>query len=146
MPVGIDMHNPQLAVAVKSAEQLRDFLVRADRKYLVLNALDLLDCLPWPHAATDAMQLVSMYRDHRRVMESGWVEPVTTDASKTRDDGVLPAAYRDPVTREAVLRESAPVMMGELLEPDEVDEVILQLQRHKAQLLAERAKRGARRE
>lgn len=117
----------QQRTAMKDPKHLRQFLLSSDRRFLVFNALDMVDALPWPDGHAALIQCVAAY-NHARAAELNGL------ATKSR--------VNDPRTGSPALLE-VKMTKHELLEPEEIDEAILQLQRLKNQILDERKKRGA---
>lgn len=104
--------------AIKDKEHLKRWLRAGDRQYLVIDAVEMVDALPWPDGVDSLMQLIDCYKQHRSVTSTGLAEVM---------DGVA-----EPVA----------VMRDDRLTPDEVDAAIAQLLRHKTALLEEYSRRG----
>lgn len=121
MPVGLDIRDEQLRVAMQSGSHLKRFLKASGREWLVLNALDLTDALPWPDGVELVQQAVSAYRDHRRVIPSGWTERV----------------------QQAGQVHEVPVYRGEQLSLDEIGQVRLWLDELEARVRADLKARNA---
>lgn len=100
-----DLEDPRDRVAVHDPEHLKRFLRDSGRKYIVLNALDLVDAMEWPGGVQAVMDLVRAYREHRANRPSAWTRTV---------ESKLPGGGRATV----------PVFSGEFLEPDEALEAI----------------------
>jgi hypothetical protein len=120
VPVGFNLSDEQLRVAMTSPAALKRYLSAADKTYLVLRTDHLVDALPWPEGIDAVQQVVSAYRDHRAVIPSGWVE-------------VMPGGAVGPIT------------LAETLSLDEVEEAIRQLQRHRSALQEDMQRRRGRR-
>jgi len=88
-------------VAIASPEHLKRWLHDTDRRWLVFDALELVDSLPFPSGVDSLIQLIACYRDHRRVIPTG-----RTELQDNPETGV---AIEVPVTK------------GEALEVDELD-------------------------
>ena len=117
----------QERTAMKDPEHLRRFLLSSDRKFLVLNALDMVDGLPWPSGHEALIQCVSAYHHQRQGQLNGL-------ATKETVVDELRGGRKEVEVK---------MVKHELLEPDEIDEAILQLQRLKNKILDERKKAGA---
>jgi hypothetical protein len=100
MPLALDAQNAALRTAMTSPQHLKKFLEASDRRFLVLNAPHLVDALPWPAGVELVQQVVSAYRDHRRV---------------------IPCEVPGPPL-------PAPLFLGETLSVAEIDACIEQLQ------------------
>lgn len=117
----------QQRTAMRDPEHLRRFLLQSDRKYLVLNALDMVEALPWPDGHDALIQCVTAYNHERQARPSGWV---------------VEEEVADPL-RGGRRKVEIKLMQHELLEPEEIDEAIAQLQRLKTQVESERKRQGA---
>lgn len=51
--------------SLRSKEQLRKFLLRTGRKWLVFNAIDLVDSLSWPEGVTTLQAIINCYKEQR---------------------------------------------------------------------------------
>lgn len=124
MPVGHDSNNPQMNIAISDPNKLVAWLNNSDRIFLVLRNEDLVRSLPlFKEGIEVVQQLVSCYRDHRRLQATGLFEE---------------ALVNDHVTdRRVPIR--MPIMKDELLEPEELDELIEWAQRQKTEALKRRA-------
>ncbi len=91
-------------VAISDPAHLKAWLRDTNRRWLIFDALDLVDSLPFPSGVDSLVQLIACYRDHRRAIPTGRVEVQT-----------------DPVTGAAV---EVPVCKGDALEVSELDQVI----------------------
>ena len=108
-----------------SPEHMKRYLEAAGKKFLILNALDLVDALSWPEGVEVSQQLVSGYRDHRQAIPTGFEVLVTEENAK----GVnLKGTY-------------VPEFYGETLTEREALEAIQQLKRHVVALRAEATRR-----
>lgn len=76
--------------AMKDPKHLKEFLRKADKTYLVFNALDLVDALPWPDGHEQLIQIIEAYRQERsvhpsshddKVMKTEQLEPEEIDAA-----------------------------------------------------------------
>jgi len=94
----------QMRVAMQSPEHLKRWLEASGRRWLVLDAMALVEALPWPAGVEAFLQIVAAYRDHRAVQPSGRLEVIF-----------------NPVTKERV---KVPQMKEETLEVEELDRVI----------------------
>lgn len=93
----------QARVAVTTPTQLKAFLAASERRWLVLDALDLVDSLPWPEGVDDLIRVVTCYRNQRQTIETGRYETMETPAGGTAE---------------------VPVYKGETLELEELDRCI----------------------
>lgn len=93
----------QMRVSMQHPEHLKSWLVASGRRWLVINALELVDALPWPAGVDAFLQIVAAYRDHRGAMPSGRME-------------VIAHPNGESIT--------VPVMKGETLEVEELDRAI----------------------
>jgi SAM-dependent MidA family methyltransferase len=94
----------QLNTAMRSPTHLKQWLDVTHRRWLVFNAMELMDALPWPSGVEAFMQVVMAYRDHRRTIDSGRTELV-----------------EEPLTGEMV---EVPACKDENLEVEELDRAI----------------------
>lgn len=94
---------------------LKAFLTQSGRKYLVLNALDLVEAMTFPEGVELVQQVISMYGQHRATKETGWVHAMPEAfKAKFRQRGMSPPA-------------TMTVMVDELPTLEEIDEAIEQL-------------------
>lgn len=93
-----------LRVSLSSPEQLKEWLEKSGRKWLVFNALELVDALPFPDGVDTLIQVIACYRDYRSTLPNG--ETIK---------------YTDPTLGNVVDR---PLYKGEMLGVDELDRVI----------------------
>lgn len=91
-------------VAISSPEHLKRWLRDTDRRWLIFDALELVDSLPFPSGVDSLIQLIACYRDHRRAIPTGRTE-----------------LQENPATGASI---EVPVTKGEALEVDELDQVI----------------------
>lgn len=63
-----------LRVSIKDPEHLKRWLDESGRRFLVFDAIDLVDSLPFPEGVETFMQVVACYRDHRAAKPSGRTE------------------------------------------------------------------------
>jgi len=108
MPITLD--DPFANVALQGREHLIRFLMGSHRRFWVMDARDFVESLPNPFKENMEVvqQLVTSYRDHRRVISSGYSEDLTVE---------------DPLsgrTKEVAVS----IMKGEPLEPEELDLLI----------------------
>lgn len=52
-------------VAMKSPDHLRRWLAESGRRWLIFDALDLVDSLAWPEGVVSLIDIIDGYRDHR---------------------------------------------------------------------------------
>jgi hypothetical protein len=91
----------QARVAQTDPDALKNWLVASGRKYLVFNAVDLVDALRWPDGHQILQQMIEAYRNHRRTKQLARVEQQRTL------EGVV----------------DVPAVKGETLEPEEQREL-----------------------
>jgi hypothetical protein len=72
-------------ISVKSAGQLKEYLLASNRKYVVFKTDDLIDSLPWPDGVNFFIQCVTAYRDQRLTIESGRVDAEGNPIYKSDD-------------------------------------------------------------
>ena len=101
---GMALSQEQINTAMQSPEHLRQWLDASERRWIVFNGIDLVEALPWPHGVELFMQLVMIYRDHRRAIWTG------------REKNVLDRVSGKEVTVK--------VYKGEKLEVEELDRAI----------------------
>ena len=82
-------------VSVKSPDHLKRWLAATDRRWLVFDALALVDSLPWPAGLDMLIQVIACYRDHRRTLPSGRYE--------LQKDPTLDQEVRIPIMRDEFL-------------------------------------------
>ncbi len=66
----------QVNVAMGSPGKMKEWLQESGRRWLVLDALELVDALPWPHGVKDFMFMLSCLSAHRSVIPSTTGETV----------------------------------------------------------------------
>ena len=66
-----------LRVSLSSPEKLIQWLEASGRTWIVFNARQLVDALPWPDGVSAFMQCVAAYRDHRSTIPTGETETVS---------------------------------------------------------------------
>jgi len=113
----------QDAVAIKSPQQLIQFLQGSDRTWLVFHAPTLVRGLPWPSGVDALMQVVHAYNSERRVEPTGYVVDEKVAGGQTAESPI----YKD----------DRPFL-------DEIDAAINQLQRLKATHQQDLSRRKAR--
>jgi len=91
-------------VSIQTKDHLIKWLIATDRAWLIFNAKDLVDSLPFPEGVEDFMRTVNAYAQYRNSTKTGQTFEVI-----------------DPITDEKIL---APKLVGELLEKDELDRAI----------------------
>ena len=96
-------------VAMESPDHLRRWLRESGREWLVLNAIDLVNAIPWPVGVDSLMQILASYREYRASKPTGRTEMQTEPTLGTKIE--------------------VPVMHGESLEADELDTAIRYLVR-----------------
>jgi hypothetical protein len=97
----------QERVAQTDPEALKRWLLASGRKYMVFNALDLVDALQWPNDHQVLQQMVEVYRDYRRTKQLQRVEQQRTL------EGIV----------------DVPAVKGETLELEEKRELLGELQK-----------------
>ncbi len=93
-----------LNVSIKSPDHLKRWLQQSGRRWMVFDALDLVDALSWPEGVRALMELIAAYREHRGGIESGNYE-----------------TQRDPTLGKEI---QVPIMKTDLLEVAELDRAI----------------------
>lgn len=77
----------QVKLAMSSQVHLKQWLQASGRRWLVMDAMELVDALPWPGGVQELMGLVNLYTQHRRKFDSGrrqtMKDPVTGDDVET---------------------------------------------------------------
>lgn len=96
-------------VSMQDPEHLKRWLAASGRTWLVFNALDLVDSLPWPDGVDLFKEIVACYKNHRATIPTGRVE-----------------LQEDPTTGNMV---EVQIMKGESLELEELDRAIRALVR-----------------
>lgn len=96
-----------LNVSIKDPEHLKQWLMQTGRTFLIFNAVDLVDSLPWPGGVDALVQIIACYRDHRIALPTG----------RVRKDV-------DPTLGKEV---EIPICKRELLELEEMDRLVRQL-------------------
>lgn len=91
-------------VAIADPEHLKRWLRDTDRRWLIFDALELVDSLPFPGGVDSLIQVIACYRDHRRAVPTG------------RTESMIDPAHGVPV--------EVPVTKGESLEVEEMDQVV----------------------
>lgn len=66
-PLPVEVRN----VAMKDPEHMKRWLEASGRRFILLDALQLVDALPWPSGIQILMQVLDCYRDHRRCIPTG---------------------------------------------------------------------------
>lgn len=94
-------------VSIKNKDHLKKWLEASGRRWLVFEALDLVDALPWTEGVDDLMRVVACYRNHRSQIPTGRVE-----------------VQKDPTLGKQV---EVPTMKTDLLEIEELDRCIRNL-------------------
>lgn len=92
------------AVAMSSPEHMKEWLEKSGRRWMVFNGMELIDALPWPEGVQEVMDVISLYRNHRRTIPSGRTETII-----------------EPVTRKEV---TLPLCKDEHLELEELDRCV----------------------
>lgn len=126
MPVGHDLNNEQLNVAIKDPQQLINWLQASDRKYLVLETRDLIEALAtvdFVGGVENLQQIISLYRDHRRRIPTGLHEE---------------AEVNDHVSGKKIAVKMQ-IFKDELLEPEELTDLIEWAMRQRTAATAQRA-------
>lgn len=94
--------------AMKNPAHLKRWLLASGRRWLVFDARDLVEALPWPEGAQALAEIVSAYRNYRR--------SIATGRSETQKQ-------TDHVTGQEVEVE-VPIFKDETLEIEELDRAI----------------------
>lgn len=103
-----------MRVAMQSPQQLRKWLHESGRRWLVFDALELVEALPWPHGVQNLIDTIACYRDHRAAI------PSTTGAMVEQKD-----PHADPSKPRMI---QVPVTKPETLESAELEQCIAYLQ------------------
>ena len=61
-------------VAMKDPNHLKKWLEKTGRKWVIFDALDLVDSLPWPDGVDEFGRVVACYTNHRRSIPSNRTE------------------------------------------------------------------------
>lgn len=72
-----------IRAAMQSPEQLKRWLRQSNRQYLIFDALDLVEALPWPAGVEALQQLIAAYRDHRRTIPTSKLEVIHDPQTNT---------------------------------------------------------------
>lgn len=72
-------------ISMASPEHLKMWLEATHRKWIVLNAVDLVGSLPWPEGVDDFARVVACYREYRRGIPTGDTEKVDTPDGGTAE-------------------------------------------------------------
>lgn len=94
-------------VSIKSKDHLKEWLEASGRRWLVFDALDLVDALPWTDGVDDLMRVVACYRSYRSQIPTGRME-----------------VQQDPTLGKRV---EVPLMKTDMLEIEELDRCIRNL-------------------
>lgn len=100
----IELSEAQIRTAMKSPEHMKEWLEATGRRYLILDAVELVDALPWPGGHEALTQVIACHRDHRAGLPTGRTETQV-----------------DPVDNAEV---QVPIMKGETMELEELDRAI----------------------
>lgn len=60
-----------LNVAIKSPDHLKRWLQASGRRWMVFDALNLVDSLKWPEGVMALIEIIAAYRDYRGGIQSG---------------------------------------------------------------------------
>lgn len=104
----MELSQEQINTAMKDPEHLKKWLQESKRRWMTFNTKDLIAALPWPTGAQALAEIISVYRDHRRTIDTGRVE-----VRKVRDE----------VTGQEV-EVDVPIFKDEILEIEELDRAI----------------------
>lgn len=94
----------QYRVSLKDPGHLKRWLLESNRRWIVFDAVDLVDSLPFPEGVDDFVRVVACYLNHRATKPSGRVE-----------------IQKDPVLGEEV---EVQIMKTDVLEVEELDRCI----------------------
>ncbi len=75
----------QVRTAMTSPEQLKRWLEKSGRRWLVFDALELVDALEWPLEVEDLQRLITAYREHRQTIPTAIAEQQTNPATGERE-------------------------------------------------------------
>lgn len=93
-----------LRVAIKDKDHLKRWLQESGRRWMVFDALDLVDSLTWPEGVLALMEIIAAYREYRMTIESGNFETQV-----------------DPTLGQEV---NVPIMKTDMLDVAELDRAI----------------------
>lgn len=99
-----EVRRRQIATSMKSPEHLMQWLTESGHGWLVMRTDELVKSLPWPGGVETVIDLVNLYTDYRRTIDSGRRE-----------------LQKEPVTGEQV---EVVVYKDQDLEVEELDRVI----------------------
>lgn len=94
-------------ISIKDKGHLKQWLEATGRRWLVFDAINLVDALPWTEGVDDLMRVVACYRDYRSKIPTGRTE-----------------VQIDPLLGKQV---DVPIMKTDLLEIEELDRCIRNL-------------------
>lgn len=97
----------QVRVSMGDPNKLKEWVEASGRKYILLNASDLIDALDWPEGCIQFQRLIESYREYRSTLPTGRTE-----------------RQQDPKTRKIV---EVSITKAEVLEPEEKLELFEQL-------------------
>jgi hypothetical protein len=84
---------------MRSPEKMREWLEASGRVWLVFNAPQLVEALPWPEGMNAFMQIVAAYRDHRSTIPTGDTEEVNGVPTRLYHGDTLTAVELDRCIR-----------------------------------------------
>lgn len=67
-----------LRTGMASPDKLTQWLEASGRSWLVFNARQLVESLPWPDGVSALAQIIAAYRDHRSTIPTGETETIET--------------------------------------------------------------------
>ncbi len=103
-------------ISIKNAGQLKAWLEKTGRTWLVFNAMELVDSLPFPDGLDTLIQIIACYRDHRRTLPSGRTEKQTDEMLGEEID--VPV-MKDELLEVAELDRAIRYLVGQITERDE---------------------------
>lgn len=127
----LNLTNEQLNTAMKDPKHLRQWILSTDRRHAVIDLVDMVDALPWPGGVEAFMQCMTAYAQYRATDGSGYVEDMLVPVVDMKGMPTAAVLEKRPSTKPGYESITVVVPKGELLEPHEIDEAILALQRLK---------------
>ena len=97
----------QVRVSMGDPNKLKEWVEASGRKYILLNASDLIDAMGWPDDCIQFQRLIEAYREYRSTVPTGRFEK-----------------QQDPKTKQWV---DVSITKAEVLEPEEKLELFEQL-------------------
>ena len=95
-----------LRTAMASPEKLIQWLEASGRSWLVFNARQLVEALPWPEGVSAFAQVVAAYRDHRSTIPTGDTETISGRAVPKFHTETMPVTELDGAIRYLITQAS----------------------------------------